>query len=148
MQIVYNGRYNVNVEVWASVSHDCKLDLVTVQVNLNALRYQREILQASVVPHFDNHVLTDRPSFMEVNARPHRAHAVLQCLRRYAVETIPWLAKSPDLYLIEHIWDMFGRRVRQRDAPVQTLRDLEAALHQEWARLPQRQIQGMSYAKY
>ena len=51
------------------VSHDCKLDLVS---DINALRYQREILQASVVPHFDNHVLADRPIFMGDNARPRR----------------------------------------------------------------------------
>lgn len=130
-----------SVMVWGCVSHDCKLDLVTVQGNLNALRYQHEILQASVVPHFDNHVLADRPIFMDDNARPHRAHAVVEFLRRNAVETIPWPARSPDLNPIEHIWDMLGRRVRQRDPPVQTVRDLEAALHQEWARLPQRQIQ-------
>ena len=36
---------------------------------------------------------------------------------------------------------MLGRRVRQRDPPVQTVRDREAALHQEWVRLLQRQIQ-------
>ena len=35
---------------------------------------------------------------------------------------------------------MLGRRVRQRDPPLQTVRDFEAALHKEWARLSQRQI--------
>ena len=123
------------------VSHDCNLDLITVQGNLNALRYQREILQASVVSHFDNHVLADRSIFMDDNARPHRAYAVVEFLCRNAVETIPWPARSHDLNPIEHIWDMLGRRFRQRDPPVQTVRDLEAALHQEWARLPQSQIQ-------
>ena len=49
--------------------------------------------------------------------------------------------RSPNLNPIEHIWDVLGRPVRRRDPPVQTVRDLEVGLHQEWARLPQRQIQ-------
>ncbi|ESO90379.1 hypothetical protein LOTGIDRAFT_233859 [Lottia gigantea] len=42
---------------------------------------------------------------------------------------------SPDLNPIEHVWDFIGRRVRAREPPVQTLRQLEAALHQEWRQL-------------
>ena len=126
-----------SVMVWGCI---CKPNLVTVQGNLNALRYEREILQASVLPHFENHVFVDLPIFMDDKARPQRAR-VVEFSRRNAVETIPWPSTSPDLNPIEHIWDMFGRRVRQRDPPVQTVRDLEATLHQELARLPQRQIQ-------
>jgi hypothetical protein len=32
---------------------------------------------------------------------------------------------------IEHIWDMLGRRIQDREPPVQNIRQLEAALHQE-----------------
>ena len=56
------------------------------------------------------------------------------------METIPWPVRSPDLNSIEHIWDMLGCRVRQRYPPIQTVCNLELALHQEKARLPQRQI--------
>ena len=43
------------------VSHDWVLDLVTVQSNLNGPRYQREIRETVVVPHYDNHALVTRP---------------------------------------------------------------------------------------
>ena len=41
-------------------------------------------------------------------------------------------AMSPDLNPIEHIWDMLGRRMHALEPPVQHIRQLEAALHQEW----------------
>ena len=130
-----------SIMVWGCVSHDCKLDLVTVRGNLNAAQYQRDILDRVVVPHFDNHPLLTRSIFMDDNARPHRARAVVDFLHQEAITTLPWPARSPDLNPIEHVWDFLGTRVRQRVPPVQNLHELEQALHQEWNRLPQRQIQ-------
>ena len=51
------------------ISHDCKLDLVTIQGNLTGDRYIRDVLQPVVVPHFDNHPLATRPVYMDDNAR-------------------------------------------------------------------------------
>jgi hypothetical protein len=39
------------------ISHDCKLDLVTIQGNLTGDQYIRDVLQPVVVPHLDNHPL-------------------------------------------------------------------------------------------
>ena len=48
---------------------------------------------------------------------------------------------SPDFNPIKHIWDILGHRVRQRDPPVQTLNELTAAVHEEWNRSHQNEIQ-------
>ena len=58
-----------SVMVWGCISHDCKLDLVTVHGNLNRPRYQRVILEIVVAPHIDNHALATRPVFMDDSAR-------------------------------------------------------------------------------
>ena len=52
-----------------------------------------------------------------------------------------WPAKSPDLNIIEHVWDILGRRVRCLDPPVITVRELAVALEEEWNRIPQADIQ-------
>ena len=123
--------------VWRCISHDCKLDLVTIQGNLTCDQYIRDVLQPVVVPHFDNHPLTTRPVYMDNNARPHRSRSVTAYLQSEAVISVPWPAMSPDFNPIEHIRDMLGRRIHAREPHVQNIRQLEAALHREWQQLSQ-----------
>ena len=126
--------------VWGCISNDCKLDLVTIQGNLIGDQYIRDVLQP-VVPHFENHPLATRPVHMDDNARPHRSRAVTDYLKSETVTSVPWPAMSPDLIPIEHIWDMLGRRIQAREPPVETIRQLQAALHREWQQLSQQDIQ-------
>ncbi|GFT66809.1 transposable element Tcb1 transposase [Trichonephila clavipes] len=52
--------------------------------------------------------------FMDDNARPHRAKIVDECLQSEDITRMDWLAYSPDLNPIEHVWDMLGRRIVAR----------------------------------
>ena len=53
-----------SVMMWGCVSHYYKLDLFTVQDNLNRPRlgFQRDILETVVVRHFDNHFGHETPA--------------------------------------------------------------------------------------
>ena len=59
----------------------------------------------------------------------------MDLLQRNNVNVLDWPARSPDLSPIEHMWDMLGRRVHERH-DVNSLADLERALHQEWRWIP------------
>ena len=130
--------------VWGCISHDCKLDLVTIQGNLPDDQYIRVVLQPVVVPHYNNHPLSTRPVYMDDNARPHRSRAVTAYLQSEAETSVPRPAMSPDVNRIEHIWDMLGRRIQTREPPVQNIRQLEAALHREWQQLSQHDIRRLT----
>ena len=83
-----------SVMVWGCISHECKLDLVTIQGNLTGDQYIRDVFQLVVVPHFDYHPLATRPVYMDDNARPHRSRAVTAYLQSEAVTSVPWPVTS------------------------------------------------------
>jgi hypothetical protein len=120
------------------------LSLVTIQGNLTGDQYIRDVIQSVVVPHFDIHSLATQPVYMYDNTRPHRSKAATTYLQREAMTYIPWLAMSPYVYPIEHIWDMLGRRIHTWEPSVQNIRQLEAALHREWQQLPQQYIRRLT----
>ena len=53
------------------------------------------------------------------------------------IEILEWPANSPDLNVIEHLWDELIRRVQKRPRQPQTLRELREALLEEWNHIPQ-----------
>ena len=75
--------------VWGCIFRHCKLELVTTQGNLTGDQYLKDVLQAVVVPHFDNHPLATRPVYMDDTARPHRSRAVNAYLQSEAVTSVP-----------------------------------------------------------
>ncbi|GFU72729.1 transposable element Tcb2 transposase [Trichonephila clavipes] len=68
--------------------------------------------------------------FQQYNARPHTARVVQDFLRHF--QTLPWLARSPDLSPVEYVWDQLKRQMTS----CHSLHDLELAVQDLWAHLP------------
>ena len=124
-----------SVMVWAGISLHSKTDLVVVQGNLNAARYQHEILLPFAIPHL--RAAGRGMMLLQDGAPAHTARATQALLQNQNIRLLPLPAKSPDLNVIEHMWDALDRRVRNRPAAPQNLRELEQALVEEWANIPQ-----------
>ncbi|GFV84343.1 transposable element Tcb2 transposase [Trichonephila clavipes] len=78
--------------------------------------------------------------FMDDNAPCHRTVAAEQLLEIEDIERMDWPARSPNLNPIEHVWDFLGRRLAARTLPPVTIRELQLALQDEWAAMPQQLI--------
>jgi len=61
-------------------------------------------------------------------------------LEQNSIIVLPWPSKSPDLNLIEFLWDHLDKRVGQRQPPPQTLHQLFQMLQQEWRTIPRNNI--------
>ncbi|KFM66776.1 Transposable element Tc1 transposase, partial [Stegodyphus mimosarum] len=57
------------------------------------------------------------------------------------ITRMDWPAFSPDLNLVEHVWDMLGRRVAARQLTCPP--ELRRALLFEWCNIPQDQIDNL-----
>ena len=125
--------------IWAGIYHDGRTQLKFVQGKLNAVKYRDDIIDPIVLPfpqqrNFDH-------AFQHDNAKSHVARVFQDFLNQYHIRVLSWPALSPDLSLIEHIWDELGRRFRHRQHPPETLQELSDALVHEWNNIPQAFIQ-------
>lgn len=138
-KIPYGGG---SVHVWAGISSESRTELVVIENGtLTARRYVTEILNEYVGPFLVE--MGENAVFMQDNARPHTAQIVFDYLQEVGITRMEWPARSPDLNPIEHAWDELGRRVRQRNPPPITLRDMKLALIEEWQNIPQHRLRNL-----
>ena len=105
--------------------------------------YMDNALNDQVLPLFQ---AWQNVMFMRDNARPHMAKVTTHHLNNLGILLLPWLAKSPDLNLIEHLWDELERRLRARPALPTNLQELRAALEEEWLAIPRERISRLIYS--
>ena len=125
-----------SVMIWVGITARHKTAVVFVDGRLTGVRYRDEILNRHVVPFIQRH----GGVFQQDNARLHVAPVCIDFLQRQNIDVLPWPALSADMSPIEHLWDLLGRRVRQRRQQPRTLNELRQALAFEWRRLPQRLV--------
>ncbi|UYV65665.1 hypothetical protein LAZ67_3005028 [Cordylochernes scorpioides] len=128
--------------IWAGIFLGGRTALhIFRQGTLTGQRYRDEILAAYVIPQAlemgENFLL------MDDNARPHRAGVVDTFLQNHAIARMNWPARSPDLNPFEHVWDNLGRRISSLQPPPRNTHELETALTQEWALIPQELINSL-----
>ena len=100
-----------SIMVWGGISNCAKTDLVTVQGNLNAVRYCNEIVRPVLLPFLrQRHAAIFQ---QDLTHAPHVARHTMNFLQANNVNVLDWPARSPDISPIEDLWDHLGRTVRE-----------------------------------
>ena len=124
--------------VWGAINYNFRSRLLIIHGNLTARRYVDEVLRPELVPLIRRQRIP--LVFQHDNARLHTARFTQDFSRQQGINVLPWPSKSPNLNVIEHLWDEFGRRVRRRQNVPQNVRQLAIALQQEWVNIPRRTL--------
>ena len=111
-------------------SYDHMLQLEVVLGTLISQKYRNEILENDVRPSLNS------PECQSVvleddNTRPQRGRIIEKYENQQYIASLPLPSLSPDLNPIEHLWDELGRRVRNWEPALSTLRELRKALMEE-----------------
>ncbi|GFY23494.1 transposable element Tcb1 transposase [Trichonephila clavipes] len=120
--------------VWDAIAYNTRSSLVLIRGSMTAQRYVHDILQPHVL------LLMQRlpgAIFQQDNSQPHTVRVSQDCLRTDT--TLPWLARSPNLSPIKHIWDHLGWRVGHSTS----FNELKARLQQIWYEICQEIMQNL-----
>ncbi|GFX47127.1 transposable element Tcb2 transposase [Trichonephila clavipes] len=127
------------VLVWGGIMLGSRTDLHIFDAgSVNGTRYSNEILLPYVL--LFRGAMGLQFLFMDDNAPCHRTVASEQLLESEDILCMDWLARSPDLNPIEHVWYFLGRRLTTRTLPPVTIRELRLELQDEWAAMHQQLI--------
>ncbi|GFU68150.1 transposable element Tc3 transposase [Trichonephila clavipes] len=129
--VLRHTAHTADVMVWRAIAYDSRSTLIVMSDTLTGQRYVDDILRPHVGPFLNG---LPEAIFQQDNARPHTARVAQDFLRHF--QTLPWLARSLDLFPVEHVWDQLKRQVPS----CHSVHDLELAVQDLWAHLPQDNI--------
>ncbi|GFV91353.1 transposable element Tcb2 transposase [Trichonephila clavipes] len=119
------------VRVWRHPAYDSQSTLIVMRGTLTGQRYVDDILRPHVGPFLNG---LPGAIFQQDNALPHTARVAQDFLRHF--QTLPCLARSPDLSPVEHVGDQLKRQMPS----CHSVHDLELAVQDLSAHLPQDNI--------
>ncbi|CAK5263733.1 unnamed protein product [Mycena citricolor] len=130
---VKGGREKVTV--WGMITLEGLGRLVHIEGNMDKFLY-RDILQDNFLRSLDDLNLDLCGCYFQQDNDPkHTARIVSEWFHENSIDVLPWPATSPDMNIIEHVWDHLDHMVRARRPLPLGEKDLWQALQKEWVRM-------------
>ena len=129
--------------VWGCITPQEPGRLHRIEGRMNAVQYCEILTESFLGILADQGLSPDDVIFQQDNDPKHTSRRAQEWFEENRVTVLPWPASSPDMNLIEHVWDMLDRKVRSRRRLPSNLDDLWRILQEEWNNLNIGAIQGL-----
>ena len=129
MHIVTHGGGNVMVQSCMNAAGVG--ELYFIEGNMNSNMYC-EILQQSMTPSLQK--LGSRAVFHHDNDPKHTSKTTIDLPKRLRIKVMDWPSMSPDLNLIEHLWEILKQKVEV--CKVSNICQLRDVVMEEWKSIP------------
>ena len=118
--------------VWGCITWNGVGRLHRINGIMDAKKYC-SILQTSLLGTLrDYHIPHHDFFFQQDNDRKHTSRLATQWFSRHNISTLAWPSSSPDMNIIEHVWDHLERLVCSCNQHPRNKEELWAALQEEW----------------
>ena len=118
--------------VWGCITSSGVGRLHRIHGIMNAEVYC-SILEESLLGTLDDHGMSHGCFFFQQdNDRKHTSRRALGWFDSHNIKLLPWPSSSPDMNIIEHVWEELDSRVRHRKRLPRNLNELWLALQEEW----------------
>ena len=129
--------------VWGCITSNGVGRLHRVNGIMDAKKYCA-ILEQSLLGTLRDHDIPNHLFiFQQDNDPKHTSRLATRWFEDHDIILLPWPSSSPDMNIIEHVWDELDRRVRRRNPLPRNVDELWAALEEEWYRLDLAYIQNL-----
>ena len=124
-------KFSPSLMVWGAIRSDGTRVICRCEGNVDQYAYQ-EILEQNL-----GRIVTGRYVFQQDGATCHTARSTKEYMTRKRIRLLPeWPPQSPDLSLIEHIWEILKAKVAARNG----LEELWEVVKDEWEKISNDQI--------
>jgi len=128
-----------NVMVWGCVTGEGMGRLHRIEGIMNGPGYV-SILQQSLLGTLKDWKLKktgkNKVIFQQDNDPKHTSHVARDWFQKQKVSVLPWPPSSPDMNIIEHVWDQLDHLIRARDPLPRNKEEMWEALQEEWNNFP------------
>lgn len=134
--IQHTVKHAIQAHVWGAVGWHGGAPLKLVQGNLNAVRYQTEVIHDLAVIGREI-APPDRPFVFQHDMAPaHHAATTRAFLQANRIDVMDWPGNSPDLNIIENVWAWVSSRMGTHSHHPANTAEMFARVQEVWATLP------------
>jgi transposase len=131
------------VTVWGMITSRGVGRLHRVEGNMDAKQYC-SILQESLLGSLQDVRLSSKTIiFQQDNDPKHTSKLATAWLKNHNFHVLPWPPNSPDMSIIEPLWDILDKRIRRRKRLPTNEEELWKALQEEWYSIDRQTIQSL-----
>ena len=124
-----------NIMVWGVITPEGVGRLHRVEGNMDAVQFTR-ILKVSLLGTLKDHRMKKKDVlFQQDNDPKHSSKLATEWMKNHRIKVLPWPPASPDMSIIEPVWDHLDRLVRTRPQQPRNKDELWDALQEEWYKI-------------
>jgi hypothetical protein len=133
-------KHSKGLMFWGCVSSSGVGALEEIPTTMDAKKYV-EILNNNFIQSATVLGIKDNFVFQSDNDPKHTSKLATNWLKDNWVETLEWPAQSPDLNIIEHLWEFVDRNIPQKQR--KSMENFRSAILQNWKNVPQSLIDSL-----
>ena len=134
---------NGSLMVWGCVTAWGTGRLIRIDGIMDAVKYIERVEEGLLGTLSDYGLTNNDVIFQQDNNPKHTSKLAQKFFDDNEIFVLPWAPQSPDMNVIEHVWDHLDKLIRKWDPLPKNLDELWEALREEWENLDIAYIQNL-----